>query len=87
MGKYRPVSLLSALSKILEKVVCDTQYGFRNKSQTMHVFQKMLNLIANNQPIIVTFIDLSKAFDYLQYDKLFHKMKSLGVSTKNHSMV
>ena len=95
-GNYRPVSLLSALSKILEKVVCaqmmhffevsksicDTQYGFRNKSQTTHVVQNMLNFIAenaaNNQPIIATFIDLSKAFDCLQYDKLFRKMKSLG---------
>ena len=47
-GNYQPVSHLSALSKILEKVVCeqmmdylqrnrllyDTPYGFRNKSQT-----------------------------------------------------
>ena len=33
---------------------------------------------ANNQPIIATFINLSKAFDCRQYDKLFRKMKSLG---------
>ena len=50
-GNYRPVSLLSALSKIFEKVVCKQimnyldhhnlicpdQFGFRPKSQTNHV--------------------------------------------------
>ena len=95
-GNYRPVSLLSALSKILEKVVCQqmmkffrdndllskTQYGFRAKSQTTHVIQKMLNYVnehaAKGQPIIATFIDLSKTFDCLQYDKLYGKMLYLG---------
>ena len=33
---------------------------------------------AMKKPVIVTFIDLSKAFDCLQYDKLFKKMKYLG---------
>ena len=91
-GNYRPVSLLSALSKILEKVVCgqllkfmtshnllcDYQYGFRNKNQTNHVIQYMMNYVtehgAMRQPVVATFIDLSKAFDCLQYDKLFQKM-------------
>ena len=91
-GNYRPVSLLSALSKILEKVtcsqmmaffkhanlVCHTQYGFRPKSQTIHVIQHFMNFMTANaalkKPVIATFIDLSKAFDCLQCDKLFKKM-------------
>ena len=95
-GNYRPVSLLSALSKILEKAICSQlmsylesdhslchdQYGFRPKSQTTHVVHKLLNIIqANsikNEVTIVTFLDLSKAFDCLQYDKLFFKMEKLG---------
>ena len=58
-GNYRPVSLLSALSKILEKAVCnqlmsflkntsilcDQQFGFRPKNQTTHVVQHMMNII------------------------------------------
>ena len=88
-GNYRPISLLSALSKILEKAVCkqlmnylesdrslcNDQYGFRPKSQTTHVVHKLLNIIQANsiedEVTIVTFLDLSKAFDCLQYDKLF----------------
>ena len=95
-GNYRPVSLLSALSKIQEKVICEqmmeyfernillcsTQYGFRSKSQTTHVVPNMLNHVvenaANKQPVIATYIDLSKAIDCLQYDQLFVKMKHLG---------
>ena len=95
-GNYRPVSLLSALSKILEKAICmqlmyyletdrflcNDQYGFRPKSQTTHVVHKLLNIIQANsikdEVTIVTFLDLSKAFDCLQYDKLFFKMEKLG---------
>ena len=98
-GNYRPVSLLSALSKILEKVICkqmmrhlnkrdllcSNQYGFRPKSQTNHVVQKLLNFItdssAENKVTVATYIDLSKAFDCLQYDKLFTKMRFLGFDT------
>ena len=90
-GNYRPVSLLSALSKILEKAVCgqlirylddynllcDQQFGFRPKNQTTHVVQHMMNVITDasvkDRVTIATYIDLSKAFDCLQYDKYFKK--------------
>jgi hypothetical protein len=95
-GNYRPVSLLPALSKILEKAVCQqvmrflnknqllcpNQFGFRTRNQTTHVVHSLLNTVAenaiNNQCTIATFIDLSKAFDCLQYDKLFVKMEGLN---------
>ena len=98
-GNYRPVSLLSALSKILEKAICrqlmqhlyrcdllcPDQFGFRPKSQTSHVVQKLLNEITansiKNEVTIATFLDLSKAFDCLQYNKLFHKLRVLGLET------
>ena len=95
-GNYRPVSLLSALSKILEKAVCsqlmdflstssilcDNQYGFRPKNQTTHAVQHMMNIITEastqDKVTIATYIDLSKAFDCLQYDKLFNKLHHIG---------
>ena len=63
-------------------LLCSTQYGFRSKSQTTHVVQNMLKYVVENaaqkQAVIATYIDLSKAFDCLQYDQLFAKMKHLG---------
>lgn len=63
-----------------------TQYGFRPKNQTTHVVHNMLNNITENaiknQCTIATFIDLSKAFDCLQYDKLFRKMESMNFSKR-----
>jgi len=97
-GNYRPVSLLPALSKILEKAICKqvmlflnkhqllcpNQFGFRTRNQTTHVVHSLLNTVAENATknkcTIATFIDLSKAFDCLQYDKLFKKMEGLNFS-------
>ena len=96
--KYGKNTQQSALSKILEKAVCgqlmsflnqadilcDTQFGFREQSQTTHVVQHMLNVITKasvqDKVTIATYIDLSKAFDCLQYDKLFSKLYSIGFS-------
>ena len=59
--------------------MCNDQYGFRSKSGTTHVGQNFLNVITeasiDNKVTIATFIDLSKAFDCLQYDKLFCKLE------------
>ena len=100
-GNYRPVSLLPALLKILEKaicsqlmnylqtynILCSSQYGFRPKCQTSHVVHDMLNTISNNsmknQCTIATFIDLSKAFDSLQYNRLFKKMEYMGFTKES----
>ena len=44
----------------------------------------MMNYISeksiDNQVTIATFLDLSKAFDRLQYDKLYKKLEYLGIS-------
>ena len=63
-------------------LLCQNQFGFRPKNQTSHVVHSMLNYITEksteNKVTIATFIDLSKAFDCLQYEQLFSKMSSLG---------
>ena len=63
-------------------LLCNNQFGFREKNQTSHVVHSMINHIAENatngKVTIATFIDLSKAFDCLQYPQLFSKMKALG---------
>ena len=46
----------------------------------------MLNFVTDNamkhHVVIATYIDLSKAFDCLQYDKLFKKMESIGCDNR-----
>ena len=62
--------------------LCPDQYGFRPKCQATHVVHKLLNIISENTILnevnITTFIDLSKAFDCLQSNKLFYKLEKLG---------
>ena len=64
-------------------LLCPDQFGFRPKNQTTHVVHKLLNIVSSNsiknEVTIATFLDLSKAFDCLQYDKLFHKLRILGL--------
>ena len=65
-------------------ILCNTQFGFREQNQTTHIVQHMMNAITKasiqDKVTIATYIDLSKAFDCLQYDKLLSKMYSMGFS-------
>ena len=67
----------------VNKLLCPTQFGFRPKNQTSHVVHKLLNDLTENsvknEITIATYLDLSKAFDCLQYDKLFYKLEKLGL--------
>ena len=67
----------------INKLICPDQFGFIPQNQAIHVVHKMLNYIFeksfDHEVTIATFIDLSKAFDCLQYDKLCKKLESLGI--------
>ena len=61
------------------------QYGFRKKHTTVHPVLHLLNTCGEaqmqkpSQYMLSIFCDLSKAFDVLNHDILFHKMYRLGV--------
>ena len=95
LKNYRPISPLSSISKIFEKVVFKRlytfineklyprQYGFRQKHYTMHAVTEfhndIINSFENRQKTIATFLDLSKAFDTLDHDVLLKKHEKYGV--------
>ena len=88
LSKIIEKAICAQLMKYLNthQLLCDDQFGFRRRNQTTHVLQSMLNSITENsikdEVTIATYIDLSKAFDCLQYNQLFSKMESLGFTDR-----
>ena len=91
---YRPVSTLSNISKVFEKLIYSqintymsdkfSKYltGFRKNHNTQHA---LLNMIENRKTnlnkgnkIGATFMDLSKAFDTFDYSLLIAKLEDYG---------
>jgi hypothetical protein len=96
-SNYRPISLLSTLSKILEKcvklqlsdylerekIISDLQFGFRQDRSTSHAFfeftKHISTEIGDGRRVLVTFLDLAKAFDSIDRLKLILKLQYIGV--------
>ena len=99
LKNYRPVSNLSFLSKILEKVVAKQlkdymdAYGLHETSQSAYkafhstetailkIQDDILNAVDKNEIVVLILLDLSAAFDLIDHDILFERMKSiLGIT-------
>ena len=85
---YRGISLLSCISKLYSALInnrlttyleendllSDEQNGFRSgRSCEDHVFT-LNSIIRNNSTVFATFIDLKKAFDFIDRDMLLYKL-------------
>ena len=91
---YRPVSLLSHVSKVYERIIFNqisTYFepyfssfltGFRKNHNTQHSLLKMLELwkeaLDKGKSVGAIFMDLSKAFDTLNHDLLIAKLEAYG---------
>ena len=97
MDNYRPISLLSSFSKIIEKIVSirltsfldsnklisNSQYGFRKKHSTVHPLLHFVNHVSaaldKKEHTLAIFCDLRKAFDTVDFSILFSKLSKLGI--------
>ena len=93
---YRPVSILSHVSKIFERLVfnqiekyfesifSNVLTGFRKNHGTQNALVKMIELwkkaLDENKNIGAIFMDLSKAFDTLNHNLLIAKLNAYGFS-------
>ena len=93
-SNYRPISVLSCISKILmykrlikflnkHNILNKHQYGFRNKRSTdlalIELTDWITKAIENNEYTLGIFLDLSEAFGTINHEILLKKLYFYGI--------
>ena len=91
-NNYRPIAITTIISKILESVLLrflapflsttDNQFGFKENHSTdacIYILKELINYyVHSGSPIYMCFVDVRKAFDRVNYHKLFLKLMEKG---------
>ena len=84
-GKILEKVIYNRLSSFLssKNTLSENQFGFRKMHSTSHAINysvnNILSEIENKNHVIGIFIDLSKAFDKIEHEKLLYKLEHYGV--------
>ncbi|KFM59463.1 RNA-directed DNA polymerase from mobile element jockey, partial [Stegodyphus mimosarum] len=91
---YRPISLLSSLGKIYERLILtrlepylpllpDEQFGFRKNLSTTRQLVRIVEFIGaafhNKQSVALLMLDVAKAFDRVWHEGLIFKLINMGL--------
>lgn len=90
LGNYRPISLATVIAKVLDGIIDiqlrrhvklhDAQFGFRPGLSTETAILNLKHTVQyytdRGTPVYACFLDLSKAFDLVAYDRLWHKLSN-----------
>ena len=91
-GNYRPIAITTISSKIFESVILnflspflhttDNQFGFKPNHSTdtcIYILKELLDYYTSSgSPVYLCFVDVRKAFDRVNYLKLFLKLQKRG---------
>ena len=92
VDNYRPIAITTVISKIFEHIILEkyqdllytshNQFGFKSGHSTEQCIFTLKQVIdfytVNSSPIYLCFMDLSKAFDMVNHEKLFTVLYKRG---------
>ena len=99
VSNYRPISLLSSTSKVLERLVYNCcmqflvksfslfQFGFIRSRSSLQQLLLFYNGVFETLQTDVIYLDFAKAFDTVAHNELLFKLRNLGICGDNLDVV
>jgi len=92
INNYRPISLLSNTSKVLERIIYDkiighitsqinyAQFGFiQNHSTVQQLLSLLSDIYTSRHQLDIIYLDITKAFDSVPHPQLLYKLSTFNI--------